>query len=51
MNMIHEELGSLVETMCPGNYQGRMGLASACANEVRKNLSTAERCARDSGKT
>ncbi len=34
-NMVHEELGSLVETMCPGNYTDEWDL-EALANEARK---------------
>lgn len=34
-NMVHEEVSSLVETMCPGTYQEEWDL-QALANEVRK---------------
>lgn len=34
-NMVHEEVRSLVETMCPGNYKEEWDL-QALANEVRK---------------
>lgn len=35
LNMIHEEIGSLVATMCPGNYKEEWDL-QALANEARK---------------
>ncbi len=35
LNMIHEEISSLVETMCPGKYSDDWDLA-ALSNEVRK---------------